>query len=180
MLLACAILAVGLAASLGSALLWHSSVRAHDHQVFQTSSTNVSETLKTLLQRDADLVTTLRAVLTMQPHMSATRFDQWLAQLKGRRRQAGGLGTTVVEAVQPAALGTFQARRAAEPRVPRARGSPAVRRCQRAPALLPALGRWRGDYPYTPATGRLLQGDWCNPASPIGSYLVGAATTRHS
>src|ERR1700735_1668117 len=70
--LACSILIVGLVASLGSALLWRSSLKAHDKQEFQTSSTDVSETLETLLQRDADFVATLRAVLTMQPHLSAS------------------------------------------------------------------------------------------------------------
>src|ERR1700728_4735429 len=115
MVLACSILIVGLVASLGSALLWRSSVKAHDKQEFQTSSTDVSETLETLLQRDADFVATLRAVLTMQPHMSATAFDQWFAQLQGKQRQVGGLGTTVVEAVPAAELPAFQARRAADP-----------------------------------------------------------------
>jgi hypothetical protein len=79
MVLACSILIVGLVTSLGSSLLWRSSVKAQDRQEFQTSSTDVSETLQTLLQRDADFVTTLRAVLTMQPHLSATDFDQWFA-----------------------------------------------------------------------------------------------------
>jgi hypothetical protein len=79
--------------------LWRTSVRAHDKQEFQTNSTDVSETRETLLQRDADFVATLRAVLTMQPHMSATDFDRWFAQLHGKQRQVGGLGTTVVEAV---------------------------------------------------------------------------------
>ncbi len=104
MLLACAILLVGLVASLGSASLWRSSVKAHEKQQSQTSSTDVNETLQTLLRRDADLVTTLRGVLTMQPHLSASRFDQWFSQLQGKQRQASGLGTTVVEAVPVAEL----------------------------------------------------------------------------
>src|SRR6202161_3009184 len=115
MVLACAILTVGLVASLGSALLWRSSVRAHNKQEFQTNSTDVNETLETLLQRDADFVATLRAVLTMQPHLSATRFDEWFAQLQGKQREVSGLGTTVVEAVPAAGLAAFQARRAAAP-----------------------------------------------------------------
>src|SRR5580704_3548783 len=115
MVLACSILIVGLVASLGSALLWRSSVKAHDKQEFQTSSTDVSETLETLLQRDADSVATLRAVLTMRPHMRATSFDEWFAQLQGKQREVSGLGTTVVEAVPAADLAAFQARRAADP-----------------------------------------------------------------
>src|SRR5580692_10531253 len=86
MIIACTIFVVGLAASLGSALLWRSSVRTHDKQEFQTGSTDVSETLETLLRRDADFVATLRAVLTMQPHLSAIRFDRWFVQLEGKQR----------------------------------------------------------------------------------------------
>src|ERR1700722_8936905 len=114
MVLACSILIVGLVASLGSALLWRSSVKTHGKQEFQTSSTDVSETLETLLQRDADFVATLRAVLTMRPHMSATSFDEWFAQLQGKQREVRGLGTTVVEVVPAADLAAFQARRAAD------------------------------------------------------------------
>src|ERR1700685_3779811 len=80
LVLACLILVVGLVASLGSALLWRSSVNTHDRQQFETSSPDGNKTLETLLRRDADFVTTLRAVLTMQPHMSASRFDQWFSQ----------------------------------------------------------------------------------------------------
>jgi diguanylate cyclase (GGDEF)-like protein len=176
MILACAILVVGLVASLGSALLWRSSVKAHDKQEFQTSSTDVSETLETLLQRDADFVATLRAVLTMQPHLSATNFDQWFAQLQGKQRQVGGLGTTVVEAVPAAQLAAFQTRRAADPAF----------RALTAGALAPVARSGRATYcllsaggtvhPYSPAVGRLLQGDWCNPASPIGGYRTGGTS----
>ena len=175
MILACVILLVGLVASLGSALLWRSSVKAHDKQGFQTSSTDVSETLQTLLQRDADFVATLRAVLTMQPRMSATRFDRWFAQLQGKQHQVGGLGTTVVEAVPAAGLAAFQARRAADPAF----------RALTAGALVPVLNG-RATYcllsaggtvkPYSPSVGRLLQGDWCDPASPIGGYRTGGAS----
>jgi diguanylate cyclase (GGDEF)-like protein len=176
MLLACAILIVGLAASLGSGLLWHSSASTHDKQRFQTSSTDVTETLEALLRRDADLVTTLRAVLTMQPHLRATRFDQWFSQLRGKQRQVSGLGTTVVEAVPSAKLAAFQARRAADPAFRAFVGgtvvpitpSGRVRYC-----LLTAGGTVT---PYTREVGQLVQGDWCNPASPIGGYQSGATS----
>jgi diguanylate cyclase (GGDEF)-like protein len=176
MVLACSILIVGLAASLSSALLWRSSVKAHDRQEFQTSSTDVSETLETLLQRDADFVATLRAVLTMQPRLSASGFDQWFAQLQGKQRQVGGLGTTVVEAVPAAQLAAFQARRAADPAF----------RALAAGALAPVALSGRPTYcllsaggtvhPYSPAVGRLLQGDWCDPTSPIGGYRTGGTS----
>src|ERR1700722_3968207 len=179
MVLACSILIVGLVASLGSALLWRSNVKAHDRQQFQTSSTDVNETVETLLRRDADFVTTLRGVLTMQPHLSATRFDQWFSQLQGKQREMSGLGTTVVEVVPAAELAAFQARRAADPAfrafvggsvVPFAPGGH-MRYC-----LLSAGGTVT---PYTRAVGRLVQGDWCNPASPIGGFQDGGILQAH-
>jgi diguanylate cyclase (GGDEF)-like protein len=176
MLLACAILLVGLAASLGSALLWRSSVKAHDKQEFQTSSTDVSVTLQTLLQRDADFVATLRAVLTMQPHMSATEFDQWFAQLQGKQRQVGGLGTTVVEAVPAAQLAAFQARRAANPAFHALTAGALASVPLSARVTYCLLSGGGTVHPYSPAVGRLLQGDWCNPASPIGGYQTGGTS----
>ena len=173
MILACAILLVGLVASLGSALLWRSSVRAHDKQEFQTSSTDVNETLETLLQRDADFVATLRAVLTMQPHLSATRFDQWFAQLQGKQREVSGLGTTVVEAVPAADLAAFQARRAADPAFRAFVGGTTVRVAPSGRARYCLLSAGGTVTPYTREVGQLVQGDWCNPASPIGGFADG-------
>ena len=115
MLLACTILVVGLALSVGAALLWRAGVRSREHQQFETNATSVAQTAETLLSRDADLVTTLRGVMTMQPNISATRFDQWFAQLESKQRQVGGLGTTIVEVVPARELAAFQARRAADP-----------------------------------------------------------------
>jgi diguanylate cyclase (GGDEF)-like protein len=176
MVFACSILIAGLAASFGSALLWRSSVKAQDKQEFQTSSTDVNETLQTLLQRDADFVATLRAVLTMQPHLSAAGFDRWFAQLQGKQREVGGLGTTVVEAVPAARLAAFQARRAAEPAfhaVTPGKVVPVSRSQRPTYCLLSAGGTV---HPYSPAVGRLLQGDWCNPASAIGGYKTGGTS----
>lgn len=115
MLAACMILVLGLGISLAGALLWRTSVRSQARQSFQVGATDVSETVETLLRRDADVVTTLRGVLTMQPHMNATRFDEWFTELQSKQRQAGGLGTTVVESVPARELAAFQVRRAADP-----------------------------------------------------------------
>ncbi|MGO9320747.1 MAG: putative bifunctional diguanylate cyclase/phosphodiesterase [Solirubrobacteraceae bacterium] len=110
-----AILVVGLAVSVASGLMWRSSVSTHDRQTFDGSASGVTATLDTLLRRDADFVATLRAVLTLQPHMSATRFDEWFAELQGQQRLVGSLGASVVERVPAGALKTFQARRDADP-----------------------------------------------------------------
>jgi diguanylate cyclase (GGDEF)-like protein len=171
--LACSILIVGLVASLGSASLWRSSMKTHDKQEFQTSSTDVSETLETLLQRDADFVATLRAVLTMQPHLSASGFDQWFAQLQGKQRQVSGLGTTVVEAVPATNLAAFQARRAADPAFRRFVGGTTVPVAASGRARYCLLSAGGTVTPYTREVGQLVQGDWCNPGSPIGGFADG-------
>ena len=173
MLLACAILVVGLGLSLGGALQWRASVHSRARQQFQTNATGVSETAETLLRSDADLVTTLRGLMTMQPNMSATRFDQWFAELQGKQREVGGLGTTVVEVVPARELAAFQARRAADPAFRAFVGG----------AIAPVAPSGRADYcllsaggtvtPYTKEVGQLVQGDWCNPASPIGGFQDG-------
>ena len=173
MLIACAILVVGLTTSLGSALLWRSSVRAHDRQAFQVRSTDVNETLETLLRRDADFVATLRGVLTMQPHLRATRFDQWFAQLRGKQREVRGFGTTVVEAVPAAELVAFQARRDADPAFRAFAGGRIVPVAPSGRARYCLLSAGGTVTPYNQAIGRLLQGDWCDPSSAIGGYPAG-------
>lgn len=173
LLIACAILVVGLGLSLGGALLWRSSVRSRERQQFQTNATDVGETAETLLRRDADLVTTLRGVLMMQPNMSATRFDEWFAELQGKQRQVGGLGTTVVEVVPARELAPFQARRAADPAFRKFVSGTIVPVAPSGPAVYCPLSASGTVTPYTKEVGQLLQGDWCNPATPIGGFQDG-------
>jgi diguanylate cyclase (GGDEF)-like protein len=175
-LFACVILLLGLAGSVASALLWRSSVLTHNKQTFQTTATDVSETVETLLRRDTDFVGTLRTVLTIQPGLSATGFDDWFIELNGKVRQVGGLGTLVVRYLPAAELTAFQARRDTDPafrelvggRVEPVAADGRARYC-----LLSAGGV---DTPYSPDTARLLQGDWCNPSSPIGGYPAGGTS----
>jgi diguanylate cyclase (GGDEF)-like protein len=176
MLAAGSILAFGLAVSLAGALLWRASVRTHNLQEFQVNATDVRETLEPLLRRNIDFVASLRAVLTMEPHMSATRFDQWLTQLQGNQRQVGGLGTTVVEPVGASELVAFQTRRDADSEFRElvgGRPQPVTRSGRARYCLLSAGGTAT---PYTKAVARLLQGDWCDPSSPIGSYPTGGTS----
>jgi diguanylate cyclase (GGDEF)-like protein len=175
-LLACALLLLGLALSLGGAALWRASVRAHERQGFQVDATDVNETLEALLLRDTGFVDTLRAVLTLQPHMSATRFDQWFSELRGEQR-LGGFGATVVESVPAGELAAFQARRAADPAFRALVGGtivPVPRSGRHDYCLLSAGGTVTA---YSPAVGELLEGDWCNPSSSIGSYAAGGTST---
>src|SRR5271154_3280014 len=113
--LVCAALTVGVAASLLCAHLWRSTVRTQQRQAFASSAANVTATLGTLLRRDDDFVATLRGVLTMEPHLTATGFDTWYTTLNGSERQVGGIGRAVVEDVPASQLSAFLARRNADP-----------------------------------------------------------------
>jgi diguanylate cyclase (GGDEF)-like protein len=176
MLVAGAILVFGLAVSLAGALLWHSNVRAHEKQAFQTAATDVVGELETRLRRDTDFVATLRTVLTMRPGLSASGFNQWFTGLEGHQRQVGGLGTLVVRSVPAGALAAFQARRDADTafralvgrRVEPFLANRRARHC--------LLSAGSVNTPYSPDIVRLLQGDWCDQRSPIGGYPAGGTS----
>jgi len=175
-MLAVTILIAGLAISLLSAMAWRSSVQKHEAQAFQTSSTDVTETLETMLNRDTDFVAGLRAVLTMQPHLSATAFDHWYAGLEGKHRQVGSLGSNVMVSVPASELAAFQARRNIDPAFRALLGNKVVPVKATGRARYCVLSAGGTVVPYTPAVTRLLQGDWCDPGSPIGSYRDGGTT----
>ncbi|HEV2973913.1 MAG TPA: EAL domain-containing protein [Solirubrobacteraceae bacterium] len=175
-LVALAILVAGLAVSVVGAVLWRSSVHAKDKQAFQTTATDVSESMETLLRRDTDFVATLRAVLTMQPGLGASGFNRWFTELQGAERQVGGLGTLAIKSVPEAQLAAFRARRDAEAAfraLVGGRVEPVVPDRRARYCLLSA-----GDVniPYGPAIAQLLQGDWCNPSSAIGGYQAGGTS----
>ncbi len=169
-LLACVLLAIGLALSLAGAVLWRSSVRTHEKQTFDATASDVNATLATLLSRDDDFVATLRGVLTMQPHMSDSAFNRWFAVLQGPQRLVGGLGSIVVEPVARAERSSFLARRDADPTFRTLVGvapepvapSGSGRECLLT-ASVSALGT------LTPQAAYIVQGDWCSPSSPLGA-----------
>jgi diguanylate cyclase (GGDEF)-like protein len=166
--LAGAVLLLGLAASLLGGLWWRADVRTEHRQAFQATAADVTATLGTMLRRDADFVSTLRATLTMQPGIDARRFRRWFAELDGGDRQVGGLGTSVIVRVPAAELGRFETRRNADSAF-RAfvGGRPALVRADGHGACLLSAGvSTIGG--LGPTLARELQGDWCDPASAIG------------
>ncbi len=180
---AVAVLVLGLALSLAGALLWRASVRSQEKQTFKAAATDVGETFENSLGRDTDFLSTLRGVLTMQPTLSASGFAQWFTALEGQRRQVGGLGTLVVRPVPVSRLAAFQAQRNADPAFRALVGGriqplsiPAGASRSHAAAAECLLAAGAVDTPYTPPIARLLQGDWCDPNSPIGGYPAGGTS----
>jgi diguanylate cyclase (GGDEF)-like protein len=169
-LVACAILLLGVAGSLAAADLWRSSVRTHERQTLEATASDVSSTLATLLSRDSDFVATLRGVLTLQPHMSDSKFNHWFTVLQGPQRLVGGLGSIVVEPVAKADLPSFLARRDADPTfrtlvgvAPEPVAPPGSGRDCLLTASVSALGT------LTPQAAYIVQGDWCSPSSTVGA-----------
>jgi diguanylate cyclase (GGDEF)-like protein len=163
-----AILVVGMIVSVAGGLWWRSSVQDEHRRAFERTASDVTTTLGAMLRRDADFVTTLRAIMSMQPQMSASRFDRWFVELSGHERQTGGLGTSIVARVPGGELSSFLARRNADPAFraliggrPERIAAAADPSCLLAAGVseVGALGR---------AIAHVLQGDWCDPSSPIG------------
>ncbi|HXP38091.1 MAG TPA: EAL domain-containing protein [Solirubrobacteraceae bacterium] len=161
------VLLSGLAASTIGGFWWRTNVRDEHRHAFQATAADVTATLGTMLRRDADFVSTLRATLTMQPRIGASEFAQWYAQLDGRARQVGGLGTTVVVRVPVRSLRRYEARRNADPAFRALLGSRPERvRAEPQMCLLSAGVSVTG--PFGPALAHELQGNWCDPSSSIG------------
>ncbi len=161
-------LLVGLGLSAGSALMWRSSVRKQERQAFESAASGVTATLGTLLRRDIDFVETLRAVLTMQSHVTATGFETWYRTLNGSQRQVEGIGSAVVSLVPAGQLEAFQARRDADPAFRALLGrwlAPVARRGEARYCLLSAGGEL---VRLTSFTADIVQGDWCLPYSEVG------------
>ncbi len=176
LLISCAIVLLGGGASLVAALLWHSSVRSRDEQSFQTSATDVSGQLETLLRRDTDFVRSVHAVLTMQPSLSASEFRQWSGLLEDRQQQLGNLGALVVKSVPASQLAAFQARRDADPAFRSLVGGHVEPVAVTGRARYCLLSGGSANIKDSTELALELQGDWCDPTSLIGSYRQNGTT----
>jgi diguanylate cyclase (GGDEF)-like protein len=176
MLAAVAILVLGIAASLAGALLWRSSVHARERETFQTAATDVSGRLEMQLRRDTDFVRSIRAVLTMQPDLSASGFEEWFNQLEDREGQPTGFGALVVKSVPAAQLASFQAQRDADPAFRAFVGGRVEPIASTGRASYCLLSAGSADIAYSPELAAVLQGDWCDPTSLIGGYRQGGTT----
>jgi diguanylate cyclase (GGDEF)-like protein len=169
-LAACAIVVLGLAASLTAALLWQSSVRAREKQTFQTSAADVSGTLDTVLRRDTDFVKSVRAVFAIEPNLDASGYERWLGLLEDHLGQPSGYGALTVKAVPAAQLASFQARRNADPAFRALVGGQVESIAPSGRSRYCLLSGGSADLLYSPEIARLLEGDWCDPTSLIGGY----------
>jgi diguanylate cyclase (GGDEF)-like protein len=193
------LLAIGLAISTVVGVLWRSSAIAHERASFRAAVSYVSATLATELRRNNDFIATVKALVEMQPHLTATRFGEWYRALEGPQRETGSLATGVVSLVPARQLASFQARRMSDPAFLRFSGGtvgidPPGRR--RSYCLLSAGVSQIADDPLIQAA---THADWCTSALPgtakelqeetdagrllvappaLGTVFVGAAVYR--
>jgi diguanylate cyclase (GGDEF)-like protein len=162
-------LASGLVLSLVCGVVWASQQRADNHRRFAGDASSVTVALGTMLSRDTDFVAMLRTIAEMEPRLSASRFDSWYARLEGKQRQVGSLGTSVVTSVGANALRRFVRWRNADPEFSSLLGRKPFPLAQDGDRRYCLLSAGHTVVPFTRATARLLQGDWCDRRSPIGA-----------
>jgi diguanylate cyclase (GGDEF)-like protein len=155
------ILLAGLAISVSAALVRRSNVRLAERQSFRATAADMKATVAVGLRRDTDFLTTLRSLMTMQPHMTAAQFGTWYEELNGRSSQVGGLVTASVSVVSARELAAFQARRMADPALRRlAQGSGAITPpgARKRYCLLSAI---ISRLPESPLIQLATHADWC-------------------
>jgi diguanylate cyclase (GGDEF)-like protein len=167
---AIAIVVLGVAGSVAAALLWSASVQTRERQAFQTSAADVSGALETQLRRDTDFVRSVRAILALQPSLSASGFQKWLALLEEEREQPAGYGALIVRAIPASQLTAFQARRDADPAFRKLVGGQPEPVAADGSSRYCLLAAGTANVLYDPEVARLLQADWCDPTSLLGGY----------
>ena len=162
-------LVAGLVLSGVSAVTWTNAGQANARKDFHAQADDVTSTLGILLQRDANFVSTLRTVLTMNPSLTPTQFHEWYRRLQGDERQVGGIGSAVISVVPGNQLLRFQSRRDADPAFIRLLGASIEYLAPTGQPQYCLLGASGALQPLTPLAARLVQQDWCNPSTFVGS-----------
>jgi diguanylate cyclase (GGDEF)-like protein len=101
------ILAIGIGASVFAASQWRSSLRHASGHAFASTATDVSSTLDSRLDADLEQTHTLRAIATLEPSVTDTRFTRWYDQLRRRKPAPIGVASTLIEFVPASKLPAF-------------------------------------------------------------------------
>jgi len=104
--------------TLGSALVarsWRTAVATERRRAFAATATSVADTLTMSLQRDADVMATVRTLVADDPGIDNAAFERWFATLGSAKRYPGSFAFAYVEAVTPAQLPAFAATATADP-----------------------------------------------------------------
>jgi len=176
LMLACAVILIGVGASLTAALMWRSSVNARNAQNFQTGAANVSGTLDMLIRRDTDFVRSVQAVMTLEPNLSASAFKRWATQLEDHQAQLGTLGALLVRSVPASQLASFQAQRDRDPAFRALVDNHLETVAPSGRAHYCLLSGGSALIGQSSEVALTLEGDWCDPTSLIGGYRQDGTT----
>jgi diguanylate cyclase (GGDEF)-like protein len=159
--------AVALAAAGG--LLWHAGEQRSERVGLKAAEANVTATLGSLLRRGADFVATVQGLAVMQPHLSDSAFNAWYQALQGPDRQAGALGTAIIEPVSLSSFRRFEARRNADRAYRAVVGTPTTFQPRRGQSCL--VSAIAAIVPLDQRYSRWVQMDWCNPVPGPGEVM---------
>lgn len=111
-----AILILGLAASAFVAAEWHSSLQRADRKSFSSTAAYLSSAVDSHLDANYDLTRAMRAIATMEPSASETRFQRWYTLLEqGGSPLTHDVAAALIEPVPAAQLGAYRRRAEADP-----------------------------------------------------------------
>ena len=108
------VLVLGVSGSVVGAAEWQSHVRTQQQTELRTATNSASATLTTELQRDEDLIRTVRALVASNPNVSNTELQDIFDNL-GPKNYAGTLGLAFIERVPASQLASYQATVSADP-----------------------------------------------------------------
>jgi diguanylate cyclase (GGDEF)-like protein len=106
---------VGVMASAVGGYEWTQTVREQNQQSFRSSSESVSQIVEVDLQRDEDLLATAGTLVSADPTIGSSQFDQWFGNLNVSERYPGTLGFAYIEKVPTAQLSQFVSGATADP-----------------------------------------------------------------
>jgi diguanylate cyclase (GGDEF)-like protein len=110
------ILLAGLGVSAFIANERHASVAQSNHRAFQITASDLTSALRARLDANTDLARAMRAVATMEPTASDSRYAQWYSQLEqGRAPTAEGTDAVLIVPVPASKLNAFERQQLSDP-----------------------------------------------------------------
>jgi diguanylate cyclase (GGDEF)-like protein len=119
------VLAVGLGASVLAALQWRGYISDQQNRQVQTTTVTAGASLSAAVQRDEDLVETLRGVVASGATITNAELQELYTNVGGIN-DAGIIGLAYIESVPYSNLSTFEAQVAADPPLGYASHGPSV------------------------------------------------------
>jgi diguanylate cyclase (GGDEF)-like protein len=118
------IVAIGTCASMLLAGKWRASALDTNRRSFQSTVSDLDNTLQSKLNADVRLTRTMRAIATLEPHASETRYLRWYRELQRGGANPSDVSAVLIEPIPNAGLAAFRRRSEADPAFRRILGGP--------------------------------------------------------